>query len=225
MKHCLPFLFLTCVLVAACNPSTPAIPDQPTRILYTSFAEPWLADLYACAGENPVLSEQAAADYLDPQSVDLTIRIGQSTRQTLPTYQIGSEELLVIVNPQNPVAALTIEQVRGLFSGQTINWQDVSGSSALVQVWVFAAGEDIQQVFNSTILDSSPVTSTARLATSPDEMMQAVAKDVNAAGILTRHWKTETVKEVLSFASVPVLAITPGEPQGTVLGILDCMQK
>ncbi len=225
MRRTFAFLILACFLLPSCNSATPTAAAKPITIQYTAAAAPWLANIHDCAGANVIAAEQRAADFLDPQSADLAIRIGQPANLASPAYQIGSEELLVIVNPQNPVNTLTAEQVRGLFTGQALNWQELNGSNTQVQVWVFAAGEDIQQIFEQTALGSSPVTSTARLAPGPDEMAQAIADDVNAVGILTRRWKAGNVSDVYTVAAVPVLALTPAEPQGAVQELLACLQK
>ena len=160
-----------------------------------------------------------------PQAFDLTIRIGQPDNLASPAYQIGEEDILVIVNPQNPVKVLTVEQMRGLFTGQTSNWQGVGGSNATVQVWVYSPGEDIQQIFDTAALGGSRISSNARLATSPDEMAKAIAADVNAVGILTRHWKGSNVTDAFTAVTAPVLALTKAEPQGTVQDLIACLQN
>ncbi len=225
MKHTFIFSLLTFFLLASCASPAPTATQSVLHVQYSAAAVPWLAGLYNCAGANVIKAEQRAADFQDPQSVDMTIRVGQPDNLSAPAYQIGSEELLVIVNPGNPVKALTADQVRRLFTGHFLNWQEVGGSNAPVQVWVFSSGEDVQQVFEQTALGGSPITSTARLAAGPDEMGQAIAGDVNAVGLLTRHWKTGSVSAVYTVATVPVLALTPAEPQGAVQEILACLQK
>jgi ABC-type phosphate transport system substrate-binding protein len=227
MKRSFALIILACIMLPSCNSNTPTSATEQLTVQYTAATAPWLAGLYDCAGINVVTAEQRAADFLDLQSVDLAIRIGQADDLTSPAYQIGSDGLLVIVNRQNPINALTAEQVSGLFSGQILNWQEDKGSSpsAPVQVWIFSSGEDVQQVFYRTAMGGSPVTSMARLATSPDEMSQAIANDVNAVGILTRHWKMGNVSEVFTVDTVPVLALTSGEPQGVVRKLLTCLQK
>ena len=213
------------LLAASCSSATPTAQAEALHIQYTFAAQPWLANLYNCAGNNVVETELRAADFLDPQSVNLAIRIGQPTDLTGSAYQIGTEEILVVANRQNPVTQLTAEQVRGLFTGQVQTWKDISGTDAPVQVWVFPAGEDIQQIFEQTALGGSPVTSAARLANTSDEMSQAIANDVNAVGILTRHGKTGNISDVFTAATAPVLAIAPSEPDNTMAGILACLQK
>jgi len=225
MNRTFAFIILAVFLLPSCNSTPPTGGAETISVQYTAAGIPWLANLYDCAGANMVTAEQRAAGLLDPQSVDLVLRIGQPEALTSPAYQISSEEVIVIVNSQNPVNSLTTEEARGLFSGQILNWQEVNGSNAPVQVWTFASGEDIQQIFEQTGLGGSPVTSTARLAAGPDEMAQAITNNVHAVGILTRHWITGNVSEVYMVASVPVLALTAGEPKGAAQELLACLQK
>ncbi len=220
-KFC--FLFFV-FLLAACASPTPTPQAEPIRVQYTFAAQPWLADVYDCAGENIVSAELRAADYLDLSSTDLVLRIGDANI-TSPAYQIGTEEILVIVNPQNPANSLTADEVLGLFTGSIQDWQEVNGADATVQVWVFAAGEDVQQIFEQTALGGAPVTSLARLAPGPEEMAQAIADDVNAIGILTRHWKADNVAAAFTVATFPVLALVPGDPPAFSLDIIACLQR
>jgi hypothetical protein len=225
MKRTFSLLFLACFLLTACNSAPPTTAPVPFIVQYTAATVPWLASLYNCAGTNVIAADQRAADFIDPQSVDLAIRIGQPDTMNSPAYQIGSEDILVIVNLQNLVQTLTTEQVHGLFSGQTLNWQGVGGSNAPVQVWVFSTGEDIEQIFEQTALSGIPIVSTARLAANPDEMAQAIASDANAIGVLTRRLMREDVTSAYTVATVPVLAITSTLPQSPVRGIVACLQK
>ncbi len=227
MKRTLSLLLLAFAFsfVTSCSPATPASTPQAIIVQYTVATTPWLADLYTCAGNNTLIAEPRSADFLDLQAAELAIRIGQPSDLDEAAYQIGNEEILVIVNARNPLHKLTFDQVHGLFGGQITNWKDLGGSNAAVQVWVFSSGEDVQQIFDQTVLSDSPVTSTARLATTPDEMAQAVAEDVNAVGILTGHWKAEGVSNVYTVTTVPVLVITSPNSSTAVNDIVVCMQK
>jgi len=225
MKRTFTLLALACFLMTACNSSNPTTAAEPITVQFTSATLPWLADLYNCAGANVVTTDQLATEFMNLESVDLVIRVGQPDNLTSPAFQIGSETIQVIVNFNNPVNTLTAEQVRGLFTGQLLNWQEINGSNSLVKVWVFSSGEDVQQIFDQTVMGGSPITSTARLAASPGEMAQAIASDVNAVGILTRSWNTGNVSEVYNVANVPVLALTLAEPQDVVQKLIACLQK
>ncbi|HEY5158607.1 MAG TPA: substrate-binding domain-containing protein [Anaerolineales bacterium] len=225
MKANLPFILLSCLLLSSCSNTTLTPTAEIINIQYTSAAEPWLAALYSCAGNTVVTADLRAADFLDLQATDLVIRFGQPENLTSSAYRIGTDDLLVIVNPQNPVKKLDASQARGLFSGQIQNWKDAGGSDSLAQVWAFSKADDLQAIFNQIVLGSSPVTSTARLAASTDEMIQAVSRDVNAIGILTGHLKTSSVSEVFTVTNVPVLILTRSDPPGEITSIISCLQK
>ena len=225
MKALLHFILLSSLLFASCSTTTPAPAGETITIQYTPAAEPWLAALYDCAGSTIVTADPRSADFLDPQATDLVIRLGQPGSLASTAYKIGSDDILVIVNRQNPIKSLTPDQVRGLFGGQIPTWKEINGSDATVQVWAFGSGEDVEQLFVQTALDGSPVTSMARLATGAEEMSQAIANDVNAVGLLTRHWKAGNVSDVFTVATVPVLALSAKEPREAVQGILACLQK
>jgi PBP superfamily domain len=225
MKAKLPFILLFCLLLASCSNTTLTPTAEIINIQYTSAAEPWLAALYNCAGNTVLTADPRAADFLDLQATDLVLRLGQPENLTSSAYRIGTDNLLVIVNPQNPVKKLDASQVRGLFSGQIQDWKDAGGSDSPAQVWAFSKADDLQTIFDQNVLNSSPVTPAARLASSPDEMIQAVSRDVNAIGILTGRLKTSSVSEVFTVTNVPVLVLTRSDPPGGITRILSCLQK
>jgi len=216
---------LVLVFLAACSPGSPTPVAASLSVDYTFATASWLADLYTCAGKIDLVSEQRAADSFDPQA-NLALRLGAPSGLSTPSYQIGSEDLLVVVNKVTPVTSLTTEQAAGLFSGRITDWGQIDpGKSGAVQPWVFPAGEDVEQLFEQAVLGGTPVSSQARLASTPDEMSQAIAADPNAVGILPRHWKAGDVTAVLTAASVPVLALTPAQPDPGVAGLIACLQS
>lgn len=226
MKRTFVFIVLACSLLSSCNPSPPTAKPEQLTIQYTAATAPWLAGLYHCAGGDVVIAEQRGAEFLDPQSADVIIRFGQPDFPTTHDYQIATDDLLVIVNSKNPTSSLTTGQVYGLFTGQIQNWKVINSTDAPVQTWVYPAGEDIQNIFDQTALLGSGVSSAAHLANDPEEMLQAVEKDVNAIGIITKQSKTGKMTSVYTVASdLPVLASTFSDPQGNLAHILACMQK
>jgi len=218
-------LVLLLLLLSSCSTAVPADDNYPIRVTYSPAAAPWVSDLYKCAGKNIVIAESRTSDDLDP-SHNMAIRIGLPISFNSPAFQIGIEEILVVVNHISPMTTLTLEQVRRLFSGQTDNWSQLNTSvSGKVQVWVYPSSEDVEQAFEEAVLHGTPVSSFARLANNPDEMSRAVADNQNAVGVLPRHWKMGNVTTVFVAASVPVLALTPAGPSGAVRRILTCLSN
>ena len=199
-------------LLAACAPE-PAVPVSTQLIdVYASpAAQPWLSDLYACAPSGSVLRVASR-----PSEADLRLRLGEPDLFMGKAYQIGTEQVLVVTHRQSPVQDLTATEVRDLFAGL--------GDPSL-QIWVYASGEDVQQLFLRMVLGGHPVTSQARLATSPQHMSDTIVNTPEAIGILPRRWKAGDVRVVYTLPDVPVLALVQAEPLGGIREILACLQE
>jgi len=177
----------------------------------TAAAEPWLHELYDCAGTSPVLSR------VDNQSAaEIVLRVGEPKPLTAFAYQIASEDILIVAQRQSPIQNLTLDQARSLFAGQ---------ADPSVQVWVFAPGEDVQQVFDQFVMDGRAVSSSAHIAINPQQMSDTLVNQANTVGILPRHWKVGDSREVFAVATVPVLALTQSEPGGMIKELIACLQQ
>jgi hypothetical protein len=218
-------IVLTALVLAACGSRPPTEASAPLQVQYTFAAQAWLPDVTDCATQAPVVPELRSADFLNPAEDALAIRIGVPVPLLLPAYQIASEDVVVVIHPQNPISSLTEDQVRGLFSGAISNWDQVGGSDRIVQVWIFAAGEDVQQVFESAVMQGAPVVSSARLATGPDDLATSIGSDPGAIGLLTRHWAAANVRTVYTAATVPVIVLTTSGADPKVQAILNCLQR
>jgi hypothetical protein len=142
--------------------------------------------------------------------------VGEPKVLTLSAFQIDSEDILIVTHRQSPIQNLTRESARALFAGQ---------GDPSVQVWVYAPEADVQEVFDQFVMVGLSVTSSARIAVTPQQMSDTLVKVSNAVGILPRHWKAGDDREVFKVATVPVLALTTSEPQGEVKDLIACLQK
>lgn len=204
------FLALLWLLVG-CTAAPPPATPQAVTVYSSAAAEPWLVSLYDCAGASAVLSRVG-----DPASAEIILRVGEPEFLDAPAYQVAVEEILIVTHRQSPVQNLTLEEARALFAGQ---------GDASVQVWVYAPGEDVQEVFDRVVMAGQNVRASARLAVNPAQMSDALVSQPEAVGILPSHWKKGDVREVFTVATVPVLAITSSESQGLVGELIACLQK
>jgi hypothetical protein len=212
MKKISLFLFLLFAFSACISTPTEAGTLQVVNIYITSAALPWLTELYDCA------ANQSVTLRLTDSSSDaaIYIRIGEPDVLMTPAYQIDTEEILIVTHRESPVQNLTIEEARMLFAGQ---------GDPSVKVWVYSSDGDIQKAFEQAVMAGRSVSSSANLAVSPGQMSDVLNAESNAVGILPRHWKMGTVRDVYSVGNVPVLAIVKEEPQGIVKELLGCLQK
>lgn len=206
-------IFVLLLLLTSCSTSTPPATPRLVTVYSTSAAQPWLSDLYDCAGQqnNVVLSRVD-----DSSSAEIALRVGEPKNLTSSAFQIDKEDILIVTHRQSPVQNLTLEDARALFAGQ---------GDPSVQVWVYASEEDVQEVFEQFVMAGLSVTSSARIAVTPQQMSDTLVNESNAVGILPRHWKAGDDREVFKVATVPVLALTNSQPQGVVKELIACLQK
>jgi hypothetical protein len=207
----LTLLILIGSFLPACTTGTPPAIPVLVSVYSTLAAQPWLSDLYDCAGTTAALSRVD-----DPSTAEIILRVGVPELLDTPAYQIDTEAVLIVTHRQSPVQNLSMEEARALFAG--------SGDPA-VQVWVYTDGEDVQEVFDRVVMEGGAVSATARLAADPQQMSDILVNEPDSIGILPRRWKAGDTREVFSVASVPVLAITAAEPQGPVRELIACLQK
>jgi PBP superfamily domain len=213
------FFLAILFLLTACAPATIIATPQLVKVSVTSAASSRLTDLYNC-------STPATAILLsDPQTADITIRLGPPDSLSSPAFQIGTDDVVVIVQSQNNIDNLTADQIHSIFLGQVTDWKDVGGSDMPIQVWTYAQGEDIQQIFEQNVMNNQPVTSLARLAVSAQNMLDSVGNDAGSIGFLPHSLETANVHDVYKVASEPLLAITKSQPQGAVNDLIACLQK
>lgn len=205
-------LLILLFFATACAPTAPP-PTEPqvVDVFSTPAAQPWLAEVFACA---PVGTVIRIAD--SPADAVISLRLGEPGLPAEPAFQIDTEEVLVVTHRQSAVQNMTAEQVRELFAGR----RDPS-----VQVWVYAMGEDVQMIFEQAVMQGRSVTSLARMAISPQDMSNTLNNVQNTVGILPGHWKTGDSRFVYTIPDVPVLVLTDSEPQGFIKMIIACLQK
>ncbi|MBI5946347.1 MAG: hypothetical protein HY864_18455 [Chloroflexi bacterium] len=202
-------LFLLSFFIASCAPATQTPPAEVISVYATSAAQPWLTELYTCANDLSVALNFTADE------PDIYLRVGEPENLFFPVYQIDEEEILIVTNRENPLQNLTLAQAQDLFA--------LGDESA--QVWVYSSDADVQMVFDQLVMKGRPVTSFAKIAVSPQQMSDLLNMEKDAVGILPKHWKVGTAREVFSAGTVPVLAITKEEPRGVILNLISCLQK
>lgn len=212
MKKISVFLFFL-LTISACSTGAPP-PSTPQVVsVYSSLsAEPWLSGLYDCAAtqSNVVLSRVD-----DSSTAEIVLQIGEP-EVTSFAYQIDTEEILIVTHRQSLVQNMTLDEARTLFQGL---------GDPSVQVWVYASEADMQRVFDQLVMKGRSVTSSARVAVSPQQMSDTLVNQPNTVGILPKHWKAGDSRVVYSAGTVPVLALTQSEPAGVVKSLLACLQK
>ena len=108
---------------------------------------------------------------------------------------VAKDGIAIIVNPANPVADLSLEQIAALATGETANWSEVGGDDAQVVFMGREAGSGTRDGFES-ITGTEDACKYQNEYTSTGEVVAGVAANPNAIGYasLSAVEGDETVK-------------------------------
>ena len=108
---------------------------------------------------------------------------------------VAIDGIAIIVNPQNPIADLTIEQIASLYKGEITNWEEIGGYDAPVVLIGREAASGTRDGFES-ITDTEDACKYSQELTSTGDVVQTVASNPNAIGYASLASVKDNVKAV-----------------------------
>jgi hypothetical protein len=173
------------------------------------------------------------ANALFQQKVDFTFLWGETEKMAGMVVELGWDELVVVVNPMNPVDNIAVETLRAAFVGRIRNMEDLDGGNkkSELQVWGYGQGNEVQAVFEEGLTAASGRNPYLKLSPNPAMMRQVISVESNAVGYLPKRWVDNSVKAVtitgleLLDWQVPILAVVTQTPDEAKKDWLVCLQK
>jgi hypothetical protein len=228
--------------LASCG--TPQVRDPiPTPagvyLAYPLYLQP-TADCFAeCAGQQRALSlfltpiSSVQSNLLGPL---LQLQLGGSFPDGVEVYQLGEEEIVFIVNSENPTSQLSTEQLLAIYTGLQLHWD--FGEHLLIEFWSYPAEDSLRSLFESALPGTPRVTSRAQIAPTPNGILEAVANHIEAIGYLPSSWlnnlddevegqvKVLNLEQLLAESLIqPVLITVDGPLTPEVQALLACLQQ
>ena len=106
---------------------------------------------------------------------------------------VAKDGIAIIVNPNNPVADLSIEQIAQIFTGEITNWSELGGEDGQIVPIGREAGSGTRDGFES-ITGTEDTCVYQNELTSTGEVIANVASNPNAIGYASLSAVDETVK-------------------------------
>jgi len=131
-----------------------------------------------------------------------TADIGMSSRALkeseagLWSVEIAKDGLAVIVHPSNPVADLTLEQIRAVYAQDITNWSQLGGRDAKIHVIAREEGSGSRSAFEDLVMGGSEISPRAIVQASNGAVRQLVSDDPNAIGFISLGLVEEGEKPV-----------------------------
>ncbi len=225
-----------CALLSllGCQPSiTPS--SQPTPRIFDVQITPGLDRLrpamHDCAGEEGIglTLTSLPASALNPAQSGLALRWSAPSDTQPYAGVLGQEALVFIVPIESNLRAITRAELRAIYTGSQLAGSAVV--AAEMQPWAYPQGDDVQQAFETSVLQHPPEQALpVFLAPDPSAMLEAVAQEPAAIGFVPSGYVNEQVR-VLEVSDMtadqinqPILALSPAEPQGALRDWLLCLQ-
>ena len=141
-----------------------------------------------------------------------TCDIGLSSRelkqeeidQGAEAHIVALDGVAVVVNPANPVADLTVEQIAAIYTGEITNWSELGGADAPIAVYGREDGSGTRSAFEEIVGVEGACKYAAEYGSTGD-VIANVAGNVNAIGYASLSAVDETV------SAVKVNGVTPSE--------------
>lgn len=243
-------LSLAICLSACGTAATPPTTPVTLRIAGSTTMLPLLSDLAAAyteqhphvrlhleGGGSHVGLEQlemretdlAACSWLPPRE--------ENTPQPYTATPIAWDGIAIIVHPDNAVDELTLLQVRHIYAGWTLDWQDVGGEAGDIVIVSREDGSGTRAAFEQQVMGEEPVTLTAIVMPSSAAVVDYVARHRAAIGYVSMSYADPTSVKVLRIEgalpspttvrgglyhlSRPLYLVTPGRPSGEPRAFID----
>ena len=159
------------------------------------------------------------------------IRLGANPEGAGYSAALATEQIVIIVNPDNPVKSINAEGLRIIFSGQAKSWKEFGGNDREIQVWAAPTGNAVREQFDSVILRNESLSTKAFIAPDTQTMLSSVADNLGAIGYVPAAWLTDKVRSLSLNDALdkalrqPVLALLSKEPSDPGRTFLFCLQS
>jgi len=200
-KYIIGIIVALVVIVGAYMVLAPGSSNKITIVGSTSVqpvAEK-LATAYMKEHSNVKITVQGGGTAVGIKSAqDGTANIGTASKslsandsQNLTQYTLGQDGVVAIVSPNNTISGLTKAQLKGIFSGNITNWNQVGGPDAKINVIIREDGSGTRDAFQDIVLGKlangtkTPFVSSAIVQSSTEAVQQAVSQDPNAIGFIS----------------------------------------
>lgn len=149
---------------------------------------------------------------------------------------VAMDGIAVIVHPENNVKALTIDEIKAIYTGDINSWNEIGGSNDEIVVVSRDSASGTFEAFNKLALEDAKVRADALLQASNKAVLQTVSQTPGAIGYIGMGYLSDNVTALMVNGvmptketviskkypiSRPLYMYTNGEPKGVLKEYLD----
>jgi len=145
---------------------------------------------------NEILAENTGQPYeVVEKDTDRDNYMTAEEAKVLDSTVVAIDGIAMIVNPENPIADLSLEEIAQIYTGEVENWQELGGDDAPIVCIGREAASGTRDGFES-ITGTEDVCQYDQELTSTGDVVQTVASNPNAIGYASLASVQDTVKAI-----------------------------
>jgi len=121
---------------------------------------------------------EASRSMKDAEKAQLKEKAGAGPEEVI----VAKDGLSVYLNDSNPLGELTMEQLKGIFTGKITNWKEVGGADAKIIPYSRENSSGTYVFFKEHVLNNADYTPRAQAMPGTAAVVNAVSKEKNAIG-------------------------------------------
>lgn len=191
-----PALVLTCLVAALLLAGCSRDQQKTVKLMGSTSIQPFAEELgrefdtknpgrkIQVEGGGSTAGIQAVADGLaDIGTCSRDLNPDEAGRYT--TVVIARDGVAVVVHPDNPVKALSTEQIRKIFAGGITNWKEVGGKDAGILLVTREEGSGTREAFMHLVMGKEQIARSALSQASNGAIKAMVKGDPAAIGYMS----------------------------------------
>lgn len=223
--------------------------DSPINVTYSSSLSWLLPAMSVCTDSIPglaIVTHEAPPNQLTTAE-QIYFQWGPLEDVSAPAYEIGTEQLVLVVHAEIPLTSLSPDLVKQIYTAQLRTWGDlfaacpdcfssqpaVDFQEHVVELFGYTTQSEPQRLFKTSFFEGSNTPrTTIQVMPDSEAMVIEIAENSHSIGFLASRFLSEDVKRVtitgdfdFSLLSSPILAITSGDLTETKKAWLECVQE
>jgi phosphate transport system substrate-binding protein len=151
-------------------------------------------------------SREALLESVQNGDLVAVILLGSPPDRTVFSTPIALELVVVITDGANPVDSISMDTLRSILTGHITDWSSLDGSSMPIILMTTPDGSSTRLFIESAVLQSKPISSSARIIVDEESLVQWVASTPGALSYIPLSSFTPDVKPLAIDGSTPTLA-------------------
>ena len=111
-------------------------------------------------------------------------------------HTICWDGIAVVVNPDNPVFALSLSQIQGIYNGSTSNWKNVGGEDRIITVISRDSSSGTYEYFKEHVLMTEDYRPDTLIQSATGAIVMEISQNKNAIGYIGIAYLDDSVKSI-----------------------------